>query len=65
MTLNEAELLALRTLKQSMEEKITSLNVEVAVIPVETSKFTVYSQEQVDELLGSIENLQSSLSSST
>mmetsp|Transcript_41821 Transcript_41821/g.58390 ORF Transcript_41821/g.58390 Transcript_41821/m.58390 type:complete len:250 (-) Transcript_41821:156-905(-) len=55
MTLKEAELLALRTLKQSMEEKINSTNVEVAIIPVATSQYKVYSREEVEELLSLID----------
>ena len=42
MTLVEAETLAMKTLKQVMEEKLTSTNVELASVSAATGKFTVY-----------------------
>lgn len=38
MTLNEASLLALRTLKQVMEEKLDEHNVQLAVVTPKVSK---------------------------
>merc|ERR1711959_337122 len=42
LTLVEAETLAMKVLKQVMEEKLTSINVEMAVLSGETGKFEVY-----------------------
>mmetsp|Transcript_4535 Transcript_4535/g.9063 ORF Transcript_4535/g.9063 Transcript_4535/m.9063 type:complete len:111 (-) Transcript_4535:2799-3131(-) len=47
MTLQEAEILALRTLKQVMEEKLESTNVEVGAVTVETGKFEVYDKDRL------------------
>eukprot|EP00871_Galdieria_phlegrea_P002237 jgi/Galph1/3013/GphlegSOOS_G1690.1 len=55
MTLKEAEVLALRTLKQVMEEKLESNNVEVAAVRSDTKKFQVYSEDQVKECLTRLE----------
>ena len=65
MTLAEAELLSLRTLKQVMEEKINDVNVEVAIIPANTAKYTVQTREQVAALLQQIEAAASSSSASS
>ncbi len=64
MTLLEAELLALRTLKQVMEEKISDVNVEVAVLPVATGKYTVQTREAVAALLQQMDAPSTSSSSS-
>ena len=45
MTLKEAELLGLTTLKQVMEEKVTATNVEVASIT--STGYALYTKEQV------------------
>merc|ERR1712070_36072 len=42
LTLVEAETLAMKVLKQVMEEKLTDNNVEIAVVRAETGKFEVY-----------------------
>merc|ERR1719390_515902 len=42
MTLAEAETLAMTVLRQVMEEKITKTNIELAVMPVDTGKFKLY-----------------------
>mmetsp|Transcript_5253 Transcript_5253/g.7892 ORF Transcript_5253/g.7892 Transcript_5253/m.7892 type:complete len:247 (-) Transcript_5253:34-774(-) len=55
MSLKEAELLALKTLKQVMEEKISPVNIEIASVPTETGKYTVYSRDEVAGLLEEIE----------
>eukprot|EP00741_Cyanophora_paradoxa_P003357 tig00000692_g3263.t1 len=54
MTLAEAEKLALSTLKQVMEEKITDTNVELASVRTDTRKFKIYSQEELREVLARI-----------
>eukprot|EP00850_Spirogloea_muscicola_P024185 SM000468S16946 [mRNA] locus=s468:14640:15789:+ [translate_table: standard] len=48
MTLKEAELLALQTLKQVMEEKVTSTNVDIASV---APRFHLYNKEEVEEVL--------------
>jgi len=50
MTLKEAETLALRTLKQVMEEKISSTNVEIASVSVH-KPFRIYAREELEEVL--------------
>lgn len=52
MTLQEAETLALRTLKQVMEEKLDGSNVEVAAVTKESGKFRIYSPEELKECIG-------------
>lgn len=47
MTLQEAETLSLRTLKQVMEEKLDGTNVELAAVTVETGKFRIYSSDEL------------------
>merc|ERR1719222_1814897 len=42
MSLAEAETLSLTVLRQVMEEKISKNNIELAVVPVETGKFKMY-----------------------
>jgi 20S proteasome subunit alpha 5 len=51
ITLQEAETLALTILKQVMEEKINSTNVEVASITVTNPVFTIYNKEQVEAII--------------
>lgn len=48
MTLKEAETLALSTLKQVMEEKVTSTNVDIASV---APKYHLYSREEVEEVI--------------
>ena len=50
MTMEAAETLALQTLKQVMEEKINSTNIEIAAV-TKTEPFHIYSTEQVEALL--------------
>jgi len=50
LTLKEAEMLALQTLKQVMEEKISSTNVEIASVAVGKT-FRIYSSEELEEVL--------------
>lgn len=49
MSLEEAELLALTTLKQVMEEKVTSTNVDIARV---APTWHMYSQEEVEGVMG-------------
>lgn len=50
MSLDEAEKLALQTLKQVMEEQITSKNIEVATVSVDRG-FKKYTKEELDDAL--------------
>jgi 20S proteasome subunit alpha 5 len=50
MTIEAAETLALQTLKQVMEEKINSTNIEIATV-TKTSPFRMYTTEEVEALL--------------
>lgn len=50
MTLEQASKLALETLKQVMEEKISSTNVEVAAVTVD-KPFHLYSKEEVEAII--------------
>lgn len=49
LTMEEAEVMALSTLKQVMEEKITSTNVDIASV---APKFKLYSKEEIEVVLG-------------
>jgi 20S proteasome subunit alpha 5 len=64
ITLKEAEKLALHTLKQVMEEKISAVNVEIA--SVEAGKtFRIYSAQELEAILAQIDDGSSSSSSSS
>merc|ERR1719221_1188367 len=51
MTLKEAETLALTVLRQVMEEKISSQNIEIASVPISTKKFTPYGKDLLEDLI--------------
>lgn len=55
MTLKEASVEALTILKQVMEEKLTSINIELATI-TPREKFRMYSKEEVEDLIKEIRN---------
>lgn len=48
MTLKEAETLALSTLKQVMEEKVTATNVDICSV---APKYRLYSEKEVEEII--------------
>jgi len=54
MSLKEAEKLAMSILKQVMEEKINSENVEIASISTETKTFRTYTPEELEAILSSL-----------
>lgn len=54
ITLKEAEKLALQTLKQVMEEKISATNVEIASVEL-GHKFRIYSAEELEAILSQLE----------
>mmetsp|Transcript_415 Transcript_415/g.782 ORF Transcript_415/g.782 Transcript_415/m.782 type:complete len:111 (-) Transcript_415:154-486(-) len=51
LTLKEAEVLALRTLKQVMEEKLDKTNVEIGAVTADTGEFRIYSKEELAECI--------------
>eukprot|EP00033_Pygsuia_biforma_P001292 GCRY01001460.1.p1 GENE.GCRY01001460.1~~GCRY01001460.1.p1 ORF type:complete len:251 (+),score=37.11 GCRY01001460.1:77-829(+) len=55
MTLDQAELLALSTLKEVMEEKMTPDNVDVGVIRADTKQYRLYEQADIERALQRLE----------
>lgn len=51
MTLKEAETMALTCLRQVMEEKLSSINIEVARMPVTTGKFQILAKDELDDVI--------------
>jgi len=55
MTLADAEILALTVLRQCMEEKLTSVNVELSVVKTETNpkdiKFTMKTKDALEDII--------------
>jgi len=51
MTLEEAETLALKVLKEVMEEKLDSNNVEIGSISVKTGKFRIYPKDELEKII--------------
>jgi len=51
MTLAEAQKLALEILKQVMEEKINSTNVEMAVVSTKTKEFRLSTSDELDAII--------------
>ena len=51
MTLENAEKLALKCLKNVMEDPISVDNVELAVIPTATCRYTVRGKEYIGEII--------------
>lgn len=51
MTLQEAETMALTCLRQVMEEKLSSINIEVARMPVTTGKFQILAKDELDDVI--------------
>jgi len=64
ITLKEAEKLALHTLKQVMEEKISAINVEIASVEV-GKNFRIYSAQELETILAQVGDTDSSSSSSS
>eukprot|EP00455_Lapot_gusevi_P017349 TRINITY_DN1923_c0_g1_i1.p1 TRINITY_DN1923_c0_g1~~TRINITY_DN1923_c0_g1_i1.p1 ORF type:complete len:246 (-),score=71.87 TRINITY_DN1923_c0_g1_i1:106-843(-) len=56
MTLQEAEKLALTVLREVMEEKPTSTNVEVTSLTAETGKLKFYSKEEIEAAIGRLDD---------
>jgi len=51
LTLEEAETLALSTLRQVMEEKINSDNIEIGVVTTKTGRFTIYDKTHLEKII--------------
>ena len=51
LTLTEASRIALQILKDVMEEKITSINVELSVIPTATAAYTSRTKDEIEAIL--------------
>lgn len=54
MTMAEAQVLALSTLKQVMEEKISSSNVEIAVVTAAEKQFRLLSVAELDAIVAQL-----------
>jgi 20S proteasome subunit alpha 5 len=55
LSLHDATTLALETLREVMEEKIDKANVEIAVIPLATKKFRVYTPDETAAALARLD----------
>lgn len=51
MTLEEAETLAAKVLKQVMEEKVSEENIEIAAVSAKSRRFEIYSKDQIQGIL--------------
>jgi len=54
LTWEQAEVIALGTLKEVMEEKITNTNVEVVTVKTDTKQYKSYTPEEVEAVLGRV-----------
>jgi len=54
MNLADAEILALTVLRQNMEEKLSSVNVEVAIVSTKDAKFQTYSKEKLADVIAKL-----------
>ena len=54
MKLDEAALLCVNILKQTMEEKLNSTNIEVSLIPTDTKTFKILSTEEIEALIAKL-----------
>ena len=53
LTLKEAETLSLKVLKQVMEEKVNSVNVQLCSVTPEKG-FRIYSEDEVNEIINTL-----------
>eukprot|EP00993_Chasmostoma_nieuportense_P003388 NODE_4108_length_839_cov_107.494382_g3950_i0.p1 GENE.NODE_4108_length_839_cov_107.494382_g3950_i0~~NODE_4108_length_839_cov_107.494382_g3950_i0.p1 ORF type:complete len:243 (-),score=61.87 NODE_4108_length_839_cov_107.494382_g3950_i0:60-788(-) len=51
MKLEEAQKLCVSILKQTMEEKLNAINIDVAIIPTSTKQFQALSTDQIDAII--------------
>ena len=54
MKLDEAAQLCVSILKQTMEEKLSEINVEVAMIPTDTKQFRILSTEEISAVIAKL-----------
>eukprot|EP01125_Pyxidicula_operculata_P000942 TRINITY_DN10813_c0_g1_i1.p1 TRINITY_DN10813_c0_g1~~TRINITY_DN10813_c0_g1_i1.p1 ORF type:complete len:270 (+),score=70.97 TRINITY_DN10813_c0_g1_i1:60-812(+) len=54
MTLEEAEVLALTVLRQVMEEKLESYNVEVGVVTTDNKKFQLHEEKKIADIISKL-----------
>ena len=55
MTVAEAQKLALSTLKQVMEEKLSATNVELATVTTASGKFAVATKAQLEAVIAALD----------
>lgn len=51
MTLDDAEKLAVRILKQVMEEKLSKHNIEIATVRADTKKLRIYTVDTIEQII--------------
>lgn len=56
MTLAEAQKLTLTVLKQVMEDKLSSVNVELATVDTASGKFRIASKVELEALIATLDN---------
>ena len=56
MTLAEAQKLTLTVLKQVMEDKLSSVNVELATVDTVSGKFRIASKVELEALIAQLDN---------
>jgi 20S proteasome subunit alpha 5 len=54
LTLKEAEKLALSTLKQVMEEQVTSQNIEIGAVTTHDKRFRLYNKDELEAIITSL-----------
>jgi len=55
LSLREAQKIALTVLKEVMEEKLNSINVEVAIVPLATKKFHLLTKDEVEAVIKTLD----------
>jgi len=55
ITVKEAQKIALTVLKEVMEEKLNSVNVEMSIVDVETKKFHLLTKEEVEAVIKTLD----------
>ena len=55
LTLKEAQKISLQILKDVMEDKISPINVEMALIPTSTAKFHVCGKDELEDVIKTLD----------
>lgn len=55
LTLREAQKIALQILKDVMEDKISNINVEMAIITTESAKFHVCNKDEIEAVINTLD----------